>query len=487
MEPESSLDFLRNDQLLCCPEDHRCQYKCPEQKLLCRSCEVPLCAECRFGLQKNDSVPIALSNDNWYGYVEEWIYANEVTWMEKTCATPFWTGMMLFEISVRRDAAGAKKKHLLHETLYSNQGRVAFKGQLFSAPMDWASMVEQLEAMEKEETLISIPVTGAVLAQRVRLAITAGLTELNKCLKQATVRRNIVVQLIRMQRDALHPNYQRYALKDVELKAKELAPTDDPTIPTGLLDIFEDRGDEEPFLGVDKAATPAERVHTEENLIREMERARPQILVAQRDSDANQDVQASRMGSMGEFSTLSIRTGSELIGQFKTEYFSRVFNITLPWCVGGPDFKGQPRFRRPADTAPAVSLDRWAAMTASRCEAQFHRDWEFNPGVASLAFASKVNLSKSMSITRALQRGADGSMTDAAIGKETARIYELLWCGEYFGRARSASSRQRRHLESHADHWFDGRAEGPPTELSVHVESAPGDEASAKFDSAHRF
>lgn len=70
-------------------------------------------------------------------------------------------------------------------------------------------------------------------------------------------------------------------------------------------------------------------------------------------------------------------------------------------------------------------------MTASRCEAQFHRNWEFNPGVASLAFASKVNLSKSMSITRALQRGADGSMTDAAIGKETARIYELLWCGEY--------------------------------------------------------
>ena len=71
-----------------------------------------------------------------------------------------------------------------------------------------------------------------------------------------------------------------------------------------------------------------------------MERARPQFLAAQRDSDANQDVQASRMGSMGEFSTLSIRTDSDLIGQFKTDYSSRVFNATLPWCVGGPILKG---------------------------------------------------------------------------------------------------------------------------------------------------
>jgi len=28
--------------LLCCPEDHRCRFKCSEQKLLCSSCEVPV-------------------------------------------------------------------------------------------------------------------------------------------------------------------------------------------------------------------------------------------------------------------------------------------------------------------------------------------------------------------------------------------------------------------------------------------------------------
>ena len=416
LPPGGSLEYLRDIPLLCCPEDHRCRHSCSELKLLCRSCEIPVCKECQHGLQNNEIVPIALSNDNWYGYVERWIYENDVTWMEKTCATPYWTGLMLFEIDVRRGAKGARKKHLMHDPLFSNEGRVAYKGQLFSAPMDWSSMMEQLQSMEKEETLISLPVTGAVLAQRVRLAITSGLTELNKCLKQATVRRNVAVQLIRMHRDANHPDYQRQSLRDIDLRARELAPTDEPAIPMGLLEILEERGEEEAFLGVDKAATPAERIFTEENLEREMERARPQILVVQRDSDASKDVEASRTNAFAQFSTLELRTGSALIDQFKTSYIPRVFNITLPWCVGGPDFPRQPRYRRTEEDAPAVGLDIWAAMTACRCEAQFRSDWDFNPGIMSLAFASKVNLSVSMSINRALRRGADGGMADRAIG-----------------------------------------------------------------------
>ena len=52
-------------------------------------------------LEANEIIEIGLCNDNWYGYVERWIYENDVTWMEKTCATPFWTGMMLFCIDTR--------------------------------------------------------------------------------------------------------------------------------------------------------------------------------------------------------------------------------------------------------------------------------------------------------------------------------------------------------------------------------------------------
>ena len=254
----------------------------------------------------------------------------------------------------------------------------------------------ELRELRQQESLIVLPVTGAVLAQRVRVVIAAGLVDLSRLLKQATIRRNIVVQLIRMHRDAGHPNCQRGEIKDIELRARELAPTDDPTIPAGILDIINRDDDGEPFVGVDKAATPADRTYSEADLEKDMQRARPQILVPQRDSDANKDVEGSRANAFSQFSNLSLRTGSVLEKQFEPLYLPRVFNITLPWCVGGPDFDKQ-QSRRKTAAGPPVSLDAWTALMASRCESQMRFDWDFNPGVSSLAFASKVNLSVTLS------------------------------------------------------------------------------------------
>ena len=129
----------------------------------------------------------------------------------------------------------------------------------------------------------------------------------------------------------------------------------------------------------------------------------------QRDSDALKNVEASRINAFGNFSQLELRTGSNLVDQFKTSYIPRVFNITLPWCVGGPDFPEQPRFRRRFTDAPKVSLHTFDAMMACRCEAQIRQDWDFSPGLRSLSFATKVNQGVSMSIQRALSRGSESS------------------------------------------------------------------------------
>ena len=42
-----SLDVLelRNTRLLCCPEDHKCSYDCVSKRLLCPSCELPVCID----------------------------------------------------------------------------------------------------------------------------------------------------------------------------------------------------------------------------------------------------------------------------------------------------------------------------------------------------------------------------------------------------------------------------------------------------------
>ena len=151
----------------------------------------------------------------------------------------------------------------------------------------------------------------------------------------------------------------------------------------------------------------------------------------QRDSDANKDVEASRINAFANFSDFELRVGSILVDQFESSYIPRVFNITLPWCVGGPDFPHKPPWRRRFLDAPKVSLHTFDAMMACRCEAQIRQDWDLGPGLRSLSFATKVNQGISMSIRRALSREEANSSSAQGIGEACSRIYKLLWDGEY--------------------------------------------------------
>ena len=111
------------------------------------------------------------------------------------------------------------------------QVRTAFKGQIFSAPMDWSGMVQQLENMEHNETYRCVPMSGEALAARVQIQIQAGLVDLNRLIKQATVRRHVVVQLIRMWRDAGHPDYKdAFQGKAFYRRLHSLSPTTDASL-----------------------------------------------------------------------------------------------------------------------------------------------------------------------------------------------------------------------------------------------------------------
>ena len=145
------------------------------------------------------------------------------------------------------------------------------------------------------------------------------------------------------------------------------------------------------------------------------------LLSCQRDSDVSKDVSARRVNSFANFAEMELKTGSNLIDQFETSYTPRVFNITLPWCVGGPDFAHKQRFRRKFDDSPAVSLHTYDAMMACRCEAQIRQDWDFGPGIHSLSFATKVKQGVSMSIKRALRRSGEEMTSAHDIGRSASR------------------------------------------------------------------
>ena len=120
-----------------------------------------------------------------------------------------------------------------------------------------------------------------------------------------------------------------------------------------------------------------------------MERTRPQMLVPQRDSDAQKEIEASRASAFSRLSVLELRTGSKVVDHFEGSYVPRVLNLTFPWLVGGPDLEGVERFRL-SEEAPVLTLDDFTRMLPRRAEAQIRWDWDLVPAVWSLAFATKV-------------------------------------------------------------------------------------------------
>ena len=66
--------------------------------------------------------------------------------------------------------------------------------------------------------------------------------------------------------------------------------SDEPKIPPDILGILNNDDENALYEGVDKAATPAERLQSTAALQRDLERQRPLCLMAQRDSDANKEV-----------------------------------------------------------------------------------------------------------------------------------------------------------------------------------------------------
>ena len=85
---------------------------------------------------------------------------------------------------------------------------------------------------------------------------------------------------------------------------------DEPQIPPDILSVLQEESATDLYAGVDKAATPAERLPSTEALARDLDRARPLYLVAQRDSDANKSVSGSRAHAWDEIAELNLATSS---------------------------------------------------------------------------------------------------------------------------------------------------------------------------------
>ena len=134
--PETICDGM---QLICCPEDLRCEH-CTENALqLCEACELPLCRNCLEHMCKQNTcaVPEALANDNWFGYPTELLYTHKVRWIEAAAASPVWTSVINYYLE-------ADRGNLIEEHLQRPEHRTAVRGNVSSFSIPWEEVLAAL-------------------------------------------------------------------------------------------------------------------------------------------------------------------------------------------------------------------------------------------------------------------------------------------------------------------------------------------------------
>ena len=118
---------------------------------------------------------MSLSNDHYYGYVDRFLVANQVTWLECAASSVCWSTMLVYYLE---DPFG----HLMNEEMGCPQARTQVRGNLFSFNMPWEDVEkccaraiahaktphrERLQELEDEMGLPHSEDTLALLVARV--------------------------------------------------------------------------------------------------------------------------------------------------------------------------------------------------------------------------------------------------------------------------------------------------------------------------------
>ena len=120
----------------------------PYCRTLCNCCQVPICRNCCHGLarytsdSKQGTVPMAIANDNYYGYVMRLLIEKKVTWLECACASLVWTTIMVYYLE---EPFG----HLMLEEVEGPQGRTQVRGNMFSFSLPWEDIEQRCRDASK--------------------------------------------------------------------------------------------------------------------------------------------------------------------------------------------------------------------------------------------------------------------------------------------------------------------------------------------------
>ncbi|CAE7431406.1 anks1b [Symbiodinium sp. CCMP2592] len=458
--------------ILCCPEDHRCHAnpQHPSQHTLCEHCEVPLCRDCAQHLDNGQLPPLSLCNDMWTGYSPARLHAEKVTVMEMICASPCVTTLVCMSMEARHRSEGTT----LDEKAQNARHRLGARGNALTFPLPWEDLLRNLEAHHAEVAREqdqagaaappSLPRTGKALAEVARVLLKTNKTgktsetEIKTLLHQATVRRDVVVNLIHDMQRLGHPAFQHLRMADVREAASQLP---EGGVPPEVLKIISGLSEDDETahkLQPQKAAAPTDAPE------QDMQRAgaifadqRARAVVPEGCSTDREDQNAVATAALNDLQTqlrsneenekvletMEVRTGNILVDQFQPLYFATAFSFCFAHGTACPDVQNsnstagnrasaQGRRRDKNPEAPQVQIFEWATAMQRRAETQFRRDWSFGFTLWNYLFRTMVNTQGNAFIYSVADENHESrALTTKEILEGQKQIQQKLLRGQY--------------------------------------------------------
>ena len=211
-------------EMLCNPEDIEPCPKCSEAegKNLCRACAIPLCAKCksylRIAFSKQNlsfenhlrfrktgerkplpfCIPMALANDNMFGYSSSLITKYRVRWIEMAAVLPVWTHMIVYYVE-------GDYGHLMNEELQKPRWRQKVHGHCFSFIMPWEQICRDLLGKVAHQDIEVLPHDEECLKYMLSVHLKVAGRDFHQHLKQVHLRPFVLVLLLCELIDRGHP------------------------------------------------------------------------------------------------------------------------------------------------------------------------------------------------------------------------------------------------------------------------------------------
>jgi hypothetical protein len=409
--------YLKPDEhmlMLCCPEDVQPCGNDHREGEICPQCRVPLCANCVNHLLQSESpaykIPMALTNDNFWGYTCDIIAMYKVRWIEMAAVLPLFTTMMVFYVE-------GHEGHTMNAVVGQQEWRTSVKGQCFSFVMPWSQIIREFDKrMQNQTDLADLPRNGDTLKYMFRLQLRVAATWLDKDLKQIHLRPFVLIRLLcfimmrhpnllrsihvgdNLQRVVEEMVHRTYPEHEAEKPEKERS----GQIPEAIKEILEEEVQEEEeksrkcrkILIKEKTGIPSQAVS--ESVDAAMADVEPRCCILDADPHACNTQRELRTAAFEQFSDkgleedqLQLTTSNRFEDQWRGDYVSKALALSIPREISGPDFLPRKSRRHPEGDATAsgeaeVTMTDFLRGFARRVENPCHSDFTAIPILRSL-------------------------------------------------------------------------------------------------------